>query len=186
MNLRIHNILPQTRVNGPGLRTGIWVQGCTLGCPGCFNPLTHTKSGQPRSIDRVWELIQVQGEAIEGITVSGGEPLQQFDAVVSLLERVHRESSLSVLLFTGFHWHEIERMPNHRRLLDLVDVIVAGRYDQSQRVGSGLLGSANQTFHFLTDRYSAADLEAVPASEITIDSEGNLQISGVDPPRLVA
>ena len=41
----IHAIEPRSRANGPGVRFVVWLQGCTLGCPGCFNPSTHAAAG---------------------------------------------------------------------------------------------------------------------------------------------
>ena len=45
MNVRIHAVDPRSRANGPGVRFVVWLQGCTLGCPGCFNPATYAESG---------------------------------------------------------------------------------------------------------------------------------------------
>jgi anaerobic ribonucleoside-triphosphate reductase activating protein len=181
--LRVHRFLPGSRANGPGLRAVLWLQGCSLGCPGCFNPETHTFSGGERvSVDILFQRILTLGKTIEGLTLSGGEPLQQRRPLLALLERVRAETSLSVLLLTGFTWPEIGQMPEVDRLLACVDVLVAGRYDASQRLARHLQGSANKTIHFLTNRYSLADLETVPPAEVVITGTGEVLISGIDPP----
>lgn len=181
-HLRIHHFLPASRSNGPGLRAVIWVQGCTLACPGCFNPDTHHNLGGERlPVDALFHKICSTKEPIEGLTISGGEPLQQLAALLVLLEQFKRETSLSVLIFTGFTWEEIQRMPAKNRLLSLVDVMIAGRYQQNRRVARGLLGSANKSIHFLSPRYAPSDLETTPEAELIIDSSGRLVLSGIDP-----
>jgi anaerobic ribonucleoside-triphosphate reductase activating protein len=59
-------------------------------------------------------------------------------------------------------------------------VLIAGRYDRQQRRASGWRGSANKTVHLLTDRYTLADLDAVPPAEVVIAPDGTVTISGID------
>jgi anaerobic ribonucleoside-triphosphate reductase activating protein len=181
--LRIHEFLPRSRVNGPGMRAVVWVQGCSLGCPSCFNPQTHPfNQGRLVSVDELFHsLLALRGE-IQGLTISGGEPLQQRQPLLALLRRVRRESSLSVLLFSGFTWIEIQQMPQASALLDCIDVLIAGRYEAAQHLARGLRGSANKTLHFVTDRYTEDDLQILPAAEVIITPAGEVMVSGIDPP----
>jgi anaerobic ribonucleoside-triphosphate reductase activating protein len=119
--------------------------------------------------------------ATEGVTISGGEPLEQFESVTSLAQNIRIATDLSILLFTGYTWPEVQKMPRADRLLGSLDVLLCGRYDQSRRLAEGLRGSANKTIHFLTDRHTMDELRAVPAAEIMISSEGNLLVTGIDP-----
>jgi anaerobic ribonucleoside-triphosphate reductase activating protein len=120
-------------------------------------------------------------DLIKGVTVSGGEPLQQMGAVAALLGRVRRETALSVVLFTGYAWEEVGRMPAAAALLKCVDVLVAGRYDATQRLDESrdLRSSANQTVHLLTGRYTPADLAAVPPAEAVVAPDGSVVLSGL-------
>lgn len=182
MNVNLHAILPRSRANGPGVRMVLWFQGCSLRCPGCFNPDTHPF--EHRSVVAVEQLVaDIASEAreMEGITITGGEPLEQKDALLELLTRVREETPLSVILFTGWTWEELQRLPECATLLSCVDVLLAGRYDCTQRLAHGLRGSANKTVHFLTGRYTLEDLESTPASEVVIGPDGDVVISGVDP-----
>jgi anaerobic ribonucleoside-triphosphate reductase activating protein len=180
--LRLHQFLPATRANGPGVRAALWVQGCSLGCPGCFNPETHGfASGEVVGVGELFARIAALGDAIEGITVSGGEPLQQREALAALLGRVKGETGLSVLVFTGFTWEEVQRFPEAGALLASIDVLLAGRYDERLRLARGLMGSANKTAHFLTDRYGPKDLAAVPEAEVVITPSGEVVTTGIDP-----
>jgi anaerobic ribonucleoside-triphosphate reductase activating protein len=182
--LRLHSSLPHSRANGPGARAVVWVQSCSLGCPGCFNPQTHSPTGgELVGVDDLFRRVAELQDRIEGVTVSGGEPLQQLPALLGLLERLRAETALSAIVFTGYAWEEVQAFPESPRLLACVDVLLAGRYDARRRLAEGLRGSANKTVHLLTARYRAADLEAVPAAEVHIGPAGELEVSGIDPPR---
>jgi len=182
--IRIHRFLPFSYANGPGARAVIWVQGCSLGCPGCFNPKTHPSGEELISVDDLFLRIIHLGDTIEGISVSGGEPFQQHYPVLTLLQRVRQETQLSVLMFTGYTWEETQQMPNSKALLKNVDVLIAGRYDAAQHLMHDLRGSINQTIHFLTSRYSTADLQTIPSTEVIIAPDGEVMVSGVDPIRV--
>ena len=181
-SLRLHAFLPASRANGPGLRSVIWVQGCTLNCPGCFNPQTHaSQGGELWPVQTLAERLLETAPGVEGLTISGGEPLQQAAALVSLLEAIHAANRLSVLLFSGFTLEEIERMPQARAALPYLDILIAGRYDANRRQAHGLLGSSNQKIHLLSSRYSLADLQKVPQAEWIITPQGDILATGIDP-----
>jgi anaerobic ribonucleoside-triphosphate reductase activating protein len=180
--LRLHNFLPESRANGPGRRAVAWLQGCSLGCPGCFNPQTHAfEAGEIVPVRALFERICAPGARIEGVSISGGEPMQQAAPLVSLLRQLRQETALSILVFSGYTLQEIERMPAAAPALAFIDVLVAGRYQAKQRLGAGLVGSTNQTIHLLTSRYSLADLQSAPEAELLITPQGQVVFSGIDP-----
>ena len=182
--LRVHDVLRSSYANGPGRRFVVWVQGCTLACPGCFNPETHdSQNGSYRSAESLLDEILETSEQfrdLEGITISGGEPLQQFGAISDLLTGVRLQTRLSALLFTGFRLNEL-RDSQYQLLAQNVDVLVAGRYDQSKRIAKSLMGSSNKEVVFFTDRYERSDLDEVPEGEIIISETGELIVSGIEP-----
>jgi anaerobic ribonucleoside-triphosphate reductase activating protein len=183
--LRLHHFEPVSQVNGPGKRCVIWVQGCSLACPGCFNPETHSiQVGQALPLDQLLKLVLQHSSNVEGITISGGEPLQQAASLSVFLDLIKAQTSLSVVLFSGFSWPEIQRLPEAPGILKNVDILLAGRYQSQNRVARSLLGSANKTIHFLTSRYSQADLQHIPESEVILAPDGSISISGIDPLRL--
>lgn len=178
--MKIHAIEPRSRANGPGARFVVWFQGCSLGCAGCFNPATHpTVGGRDIAAD---ELIgQLRSTAgIEGVTLSGGEPLQQPDAAVAILDAA-RELDLSTLAFSGYTIDEIRTLPGGPEVLAKLDVLIDGRYVAGDRFASGLRGSANQRIHRLTERYSLAEIEATPVAEVRITPSGEVVLTGVNP-----
>lgn len=178
--MRVHAIEPRSRANGPGARFVVWLQGCSLGCPGCFNPTTHdAAAGTEISDDDV--IAQLRSTSgIEGVTLSGGEPLQQPDAAIAILDAA-RELGLSTLAFSGYSIDEILALPGGQHILGKLDVLIDGRYVAGERLASQLRGSANQRIHCLTERYTLAEVEATPVAEVRIDPSGAIVLTGVDP-----
>ena len=184
--LRLHAFLPQSGANGPGVRAVVWFQGCSLECPGCFNPATHPS--EPRltiSAGALAVRLAEHSRGIEGVTVSGGEPLEQPEGLLQLLTALRRTTRLSIVLFSGYTLDEIEATACGPRILQLVDVLIAGRFVLSRRTARGLRGSANQVVYLLTDRYTSRDIADVPPGEIRIDPLGDIHLTGVAPTRMI-
>jgi anaerobic ribonucleoside-triphosphate reductase activating protein len=104
----VHNRLT-SRVNGPGLRAVVWVEGCDLGCKNCWNsalwPQDKPDNETPQSLAS-WILAQPD---IEGVTFSGGEPLQQaHDLYQTIFTVKHYRPDLSIGMFTGYNLDELE------------------------------------------------------------------------------
>jgi anaerobic ribonucleoside-triphosphate reductase activating protein len=186
VNLRLHAVEPRSRANGPGARFVVWMQGCTLGCPGCFNPATHDAGGgrEVSVAEIVDQLAAAQrAYAIEGLSLSGGEPLQQPAAAAALLDAA-RALGLSTLAFSGYTADEIRALPGGPDVLARLDVLIDGRYVAGERLATGLRGAGNQRIQLLTSRYSLADVEATPVAEIRIGPAGDVVLTGVDPLKL--
>jgi anaerobic ribonucleoside-triphosphate reductase activating protein len=182
VDLRVHHFEAISHANGPGVRCVLWLQGCTLGCPGCFNQETHsTYAGRKLTVGQALQEIKASSVNVQGLTVSGGEPFQQLVPLLSLLTKVRDETDLSVLVFTGFSEAEFTRFPQWHELANCIDVVIAGRYEQSQRLADGLIGSQNKTVRFCSNRYSLRDLESVPPAEIVVGTNGEIILSGIDP-----
>lgn len=181
MKLRLHAFEPVSRANGPGLRAVVWFQGCTLRCPGCFNPGTHDpKGGNDSDTETLAAEISTLATRIEGISISGGEPFQQPEALLDLLTRL-TGSHLSRLVFTGYALQEVESIPLGRTILAQIDLLIAGRYDASCRTNRGLVGSANQQIHLLTDRCRLTALALTPARELILHNDGTVTATGIEP-----
>jgi anaerobic ribonucleoside-triphosphate reductase activating protein len=180
--LHLHGSQAVSRANGPGLRGVLWLQGCTLGCPGCFNPDTHSQiGGELWSIETAVNWAAQLPPDVRGITISGGEPLQQIVPLSEFLIQLRSTTTLSIVVFTGFEMPETRRMPAAPDLLASIDVLITGRYIEDVRVARSLVGSANKTLHFLTGRYTTADFWEIPEAEITVAADGEISFSGIDP-----
>ena len=185
--MKLHAFAAGSRANGPGLRAVVWFQGCTIGCPGCFNPDTHSAdAGQPLETGEVWARIdraRASAAGLEGVSFSGGEPFQQPDALRELVERC-AGARLSVVIFSGYTRRAIEALPLGPSILARADVLIAGPYRREEHSGAGLLGSANQRIHFLSERYSAKDFARVPGAEAVLHRDGTVTLSGIAPLRM--
>lgn len=183
MIVRVHARELRSRANGPGVRAVIWFQGCTLGCAGCFNPGTHASvGGELRSTDALLAEVAAARAtgSISGLTLSGGEPMQQAPAALELLLGARR-LGLSTLMFSGYTRAELLAQALGPAVLAHLDVLVDGRYVAGDRLGDGLRGSANQQLHVLTRRHTLAEVEATPTAEVRIAPDGSLVLTGVDP-----
>lgn len=178
MIARVHATAAASRANGPGRRFVVWFQGCTLGCAGCFNPATHVAAGPV--IDLAEVIAAFDAAAVDGLTLSGGEPMQQAPAALELLLAARRRGR-STLMFSGYTRAELAAQALGPAVLAHLDVLIDGRYRAEERVGTDLRGSANQRILRLTERHSAAELAAVPEAEITIGRDGSLELTGVAP-----
>ena len=181
--IQLHAVIERSRANGPGQRLAIWFQGCSLGCPGCFNPATHPAGGASAVMpDDLIDRALAQGDAIEGVTISGGEPFEQPEGLLALARGLRRRAPrLSILVFSGFTRGEIERRPLGREVLASIDVLVDGRFVERRVLGRGLRGSDNQRIHLLTGRYTLDQIEQTPVGEVVIDPDGTARVTGVAP-----
>lgn len=120
MKIKIHALIPQTEVNGPGMRFGIWLQGCSRKCPDCYNPEAQDATGgYEMSIEDLYrKIISTQG--IEGVSFSGGEPLDQADDLIELMTKIKENTSLSILIFTAYTMQQLKEYPSVMRLADYI------------------------------------------------------------------
>jgi len=177
MRVNVARTLARSAVNGPGERFVIWVQGCPLACPGCWNPDTWSFARrQLRDVsDVLAEILATTG--IEGVTFTGGEPFAQARALAEL-GRAVKDAGVSVFVFTGYDIDELTT-DAHQALLDVTDVLVDGRYIEAQRAeGLPWRGSSNQRVHFLTNRYNEADMVDAPEVEFHLGTDGGMTITG--------
>jgi anaerobic ribonucleoside-triphosphate reductase activating protein len=160
VTLEIAGVAPATEAEGPGLRFAVWVQGCSLACPGCCNPqLFERGRGREIDVDALdAEIARAHAQhAIEGVTILGGEPLQQMDAVAELCAKVSRRA-LGVIVFTGYTLAEAREMAGFDRLWCHLDTLVDGRFEAKQADRTRrVVGSSNQRLVHRTDRYAAED-----------------------------
>ena len=177
MHLNVHSITYGTLMNGPGKRNMVHLQGCTLKCNGCFS--THTWSPEDNEIVPIRNLAEeLLLENPEGITISGGEPMQQPDGVIALLHTIRSESTrkgienLSILMYTGYTVKELQSQGVYAELSVLLDILVSGRYDKKRRTGYGLRGSANQKITIFSEKHTMSELtEDNNILEVSIGSD---------------
>ena len=144
--MNIAGIVGDSIVDGPGLRTTVFAQGCAHKCPGCHNPETHEfGKGEVLSADEIFARIK-KNPLCRGVTFSGGDPVYQAKKFAELA-RLLKAAGYEVALYTGFSWEELLAEKNAERLslLRLADIVVDGRFEIEKRtLELKFRGSANQ------------------------------------------
>lgn len=145
LTLRIIDILSGTSVDGPGLRTSIYVAGCSHKCPGCHNPNTWDfNSGKEYTLDDLCDI--VNGYDLD-VTLTGGDPLYQTEAVASLCEKL-KDSGRNIWLYTGFVYEllpEVLHADSIKRILNSIDMMVDGPFVERLKDNNIIFrGSSNQ------------------------------------------
>ena len=193
LKLNVADRLACTEAEGPGRRYALWLQGCPLRCPGCCNPhMIPNVEVEWLEVDALAQEILSTPE-IEGLTVIGGEPFAQAEALASLATLV-RAGGLSVMVFSGYTYAQLtaSKDPSYARLLAEVDLLVDGPYVASRHVDDRRwVGSSNQQVYFLTERYAhmREEREGWDASPNTTELRwrgGELVINGFPHPELTA
>ena len=148
MQLRLAGLVKESVVDGPGIRLVVFVQGCPHHCQGCHNPASHDPAGGYNSSTE--ELLGEldKNKLISGLTLSGGEPFGQLDAMVELAAGA-KKRKLSVMVYTGYIFEELLTMGTDdnrvTQLLKLTDILVDGPFILEQRdIGLAFRGSGNQ------------------------------------------
>lgn len=148
--MRYNKIRRYDVTNGPGVRTTIFVSGCTHNCEDCFNKeLQDFEYGDIWSQKSEDEFIDyVSNPMVVGINVLGGEPLQQImdDSLLNLLKRVKNEfPEKSIWLWTGDLFEEAIENEKKLAIIEQVDVIIDGQFQKDKRnIKLKYRGSENQ------------------------------------------
>lgn len=186
LKLRIFQFIPRTEVEGPGVRACIQVQGCPIQCVGCGVPQTWSNNGG-RIVDTKVLVNQIlAGPSISGVTFLGGEPFAQAAALADVGRQV-KVHGLSVVTFTGYMREDIEKAnrDDFNELLTVTDLLIDGPFQKENvEFSRPWVGSSNQRYHFLTDRY--LHLESTLASipnriEVRLKPDGRMLINGLAP-----
>lgn len=155
MFLQIHDVIRGSEVNGPGDRYVVWTQGCSKHCKGCYNPEMWDAS-KGHTIDTQELANDILSSGCEGLTLSGGDPLEQPEALYDLLTKLHigkwklsPNLKSGIICFTGYTLEEVKQNKVAKKCLKGIDLLIDGRYNQSSRLSTGIRGSANQRFIFL-------------------------------------
>ena len=181
MNIRVHQILTGSIANGPGIRNVVWFQGCTLNCPGCFNPQTHSDTeGYMISAGDLSSRLLSHSIPCDGITISGGEPFQQADGLLELVRELKERNAPPILVFSGYTFHQLKQTPNFSVCLPFIDALISGPYRPHEKPAfERFCSSSNQELHILSDRLRIEDFSDLPLGEIIIDSSGSTVYSGL-------
>lgn len=148
--IRIAGYVDDSIVDGPGIRFTIFTQGCAHHCFNCHNPETWAfDKGKDVDIDELITKIK-RNPLLQGITLSGGDPLYQVNACLELVKKVKElNSNLDIIIYTGFTFEELvnnfKKNNDLLSLLKLSDILIDGKYEDSLRdLTLRFRGSSNQ------------------------------------------
>lgn len=135
--------------NGPGVRSTLFVSGCTNKCEGCFNKeLQDFNYGEKWTKDIEDDFIrQVMNPNIVGVNILGGEPMDQVrdEDLSNLLKRIKLETNKSIWLWSGYLYEDIISSEDRNKILKYVDVLIDGRFELKNRnISLKYRGSSNQ------------------------------------------
>ena len=148
--LELSGIVGDSIVDGPGIRTTVFAQGCPHHCPGCHNPQSWDfQGGREVSVDEILEVIKA--DEFSNVTFSGGDPLYQVEAFTELARRIKGETGKNIWCYTGFTYEEILADERLRQILPYIDTLVDGPFVESLRDPDlHFRGSSNQRIIHLT------------------------------------
>lgn len=183
MNIKIHRYLKKTKVEGPGDRFCIWVQGCSIKCSNCANvDMWDFHKGINIETENMINLIKNEMPNIKGVTFLGGEPFDQSNAVHKIAKGC-REMGLDVIVFTGYTYEEIinSKDLDKIRLLEKIDLLIDGPFkDELFDLSRPWIGSSNQRYIFLTEKLKNINLRDYKNKlEVTINQKGIIEINGM-------
>jgi anaerobic ribonucleoside-triphosphate reductase activating protein len=178
---RIH--FPVTTL-GPGRRIGIWFQGCSIRCRGCISADTWVDGKGGISIDEIMAVISDWFDEADGVTISGGEPFEQPEALENLLTQIRSNTSIDILVYSGHPFEKIA--PLVEKFKGLIDALISDPYDENTPQTLALRGSDNQRLHCFTSlgetRFSQFD-RALKQTDKTFDimfeEEGAIWLAGI-------
>jgi anaerobic ribonucleoside-triphosphate reductase activating protein len=191
----LHALIPASRANGPGLRAVVFFQGCSIGCPGCWNPETHPFRGAEVAVDAVGqEVLRARAQqALEGVTFSGGEPMQQADSLLAVIQGLRRQATeLSFGMFSAYAEHELAkgrywtwgdassdqcRKRLWHEIRSCLDFAILGRFIQAQPGSQPLRTTRNQVLRLFSHRYTPADFSE-ELTEVSIHEGGRAEVTG--------
>ena len=190
----IHGFIAHSQVNGPGVRSVVYFQGCNLGCASCWNPSTHAFSGPSREATDVSE----RGAAghrtlvIDGVTFSGGEPMQQALDLLALIRLLKSaRSEISIGMYSGYTERELDsgnfwtrygiaqeaRSRIWEDIKQLLDFAVLGRFVASRPTQLPMRPSAQQVLRPFSGRYGGEQFKSLEF-EVHMEAGGATRLPG--------
>lgn len=169
---------------GPGARVGVWLQGCSIRCPGCISLDTWAPGRGETSVAAVLEAVAPWLPKADGVTVSGGEPFDQPEALRALLLGLRERTAGDVLVFTGYPYEALGG--RLEACAGLIDALVTDPFEVSRPQTLALRGSDNQRLHRLTPlgqaRFGVYERPLGPEDrrlDVHFDADGTVWMAGI-------
>ena len=178
---RIH--FPVTTL-GPGRRLGIWFQGCSLRCEGCISVDTWATAKTLIPIEQLMMKLSSYLPLIDGITISGGEPFDQFEALLAIVVQLREKTKVDILVYTGYSVEDIT--DQLQQIKPYIDVLISDPFQRQSSQTLRLRGSDNQRLHCFTSQavekfayYQQAVTTEDKVLDVMFDAEGVVWFAGI-------
>lgn len=178
---RIH--FPVTTL-GPGRRLGIWFQGCSLHCEGCISVDTWATAKTLIPIEQLMMKLSSYLPLIDGITISGGEPFDQFEALLAIVVQLRERTKVDILVYTGYGVEDIT--DQLQQIKPYIDVLISDPFQRQSSQTLRLRGSDNQRLHCFTSQavekfayYQQAVTTEDKVLDVMFDAEGVVWFAGI-------
>ena len=178
---RIH--FPVTTL-GPGRRIGIWMQGCSIRCPGCISMDTWSADRGKTTVRAIMDAVQPWMAVADGVTVSGGEPFDQPDALKALLSNLRHAGVGDIFVYSG---HPFEEIAATVATMDgLIDALMSDPFELETAQTLALRGSDNQRLHLLTaagrEHFAVYERTATGGDrrfDVGVNGDGSAWLAGI-------
>lgn len=170
-------IIDNESLLGPSPRLLIWLHGCNRKCPGCIAIDWNNASSAQYSLSVNTLVKMINNLDIEGITISGGEPFLQSDALSQLVSKTNK----GIIIYSGYTINELEEL-NLRSIsiiLKNIDVLIDGQYIEELNDDKPFRGSSNQNVYQFTKRYNGFYKNTSQRKTITEKKDGFLYLYGI-------
>lgn len=182
MKLSVSHILYPVYNLGHGSRIAIWFQGCSIHCSGCLNPESWDfAGGQQIDLLELYMAILEVAEEHTGISISGGEPFDQYDALVLLCSMLKANTKLDILLFSGYDLESLKSKHPDLHFLDVIDYLIDGPFMSDKMATEGLIGSTNQCVYRLEAgrAISIPGIDASKVCSVQVNADHSAYLSGI-------
>lgn len=148
MLIKLAGLVPESFVDGPGIRFTVFTQGCPHKCEGCHNPETHDfNGGRLADVDKIFKKI-LSFPLVKGVTFSGGEPFCQPEQL-AYLAKLLKEKNYHIISYSGYTFEELfDKSKSNQHIDDLlrnIDILIDGKFILSERsLELRFRGSKNQ------------------------------------------
>jgi anaerobic ribonucleoside-triphosphate reductase activating protein len=167
---------------GKGKRIGIWVQGCSLGCKECISRTLQTfKGGKMIKIDALVNEIARVKNLFDGVTITGGEPFQQYKELIAFCAYLKQHTSLEIYVFSGYYLDEIYELYPDKLFLKYIDYLMDGRYINTRHDNENARGSNNQSLYKIINNEPVKQEKYFASSKfgLNVDKDSQVYLSGI-------
>lgn len=184
MNISVSRIHFPITALGPGKRIGIWFQGCSLRCKGCLSPDTWQVKASQLTVRQLIAQLREWLPFADGVTISGGEPFEQPEALLALVGEIKQQFQGDILVYSGYEWNAIKDQVE--QMSPYIDALISEPFKVELPQTLMLRGSDNQQLHCLTplgmtlfEQYQRTVTSEDKKLDLAFDEKGRLFLAGI-------